>query len=179
LYLKRDLHAPESYLAYAFVVSMIAWMLAIRLVGSVADRFGRKPLLILGWALMSLRLALIALATSAEQIIAIQVLDGLAQSLFAVAAVAWVTDRLADPRRVGEAQVLVGSSLVFGSAVGPLLSALIVGDVGYVGVFGVLAGIGAFALILVIAFVPETLMRPTLPASVVEAPQFLQEEMQR
>jgi MFS family permease len=177
LYLKRDLHAPERYLSYAFVVSMIAWMLAIRFVGRFSDRFGRKPFLILGWTLMSLRLALIAVATSAEQILAIQVLDGLSQSLFAVAAAAWVTDRLADPRRVGEAQVLVGSSLVFGSAVGPLLSGLIVGHVGYVGMFGMLAGVGAIALVLIIAFIPETFVRPTSTPAVVEPPRILEEEV--
>jgi MFS family permease len=177
LYLKRDLNAPERYLSYAFVVSMIAWMLAVRLVGRGADRFGRKPLLILGWALMSLRLALIALATNAEQIIAIQVLDGLAQSLFAVAAAAWVTDRLADPRRVGEAQVLVGSSLVFGSAVGPLLAGLVVEQVGYVGLFGLLAGIGGSALVLIIALVPETVVRLHSTEPMVDSPQILKEEM--
>ncbi|HZZ82629.1 MAG TPA: MFS transporter, partial [Gemmataceae bacterium] len=122
LYLKRKLQAPDRYLSYAFVVSMIAWTVAVRFVGRFADRFGRKPLLIVGWGATAVRLGLIAVAGSAEQILAIQVLDGLAQSLFAVAGAAWVTDRLADPRRVGEAQVLVGSSLVFGSAVGPLMS---------------------------------------------------------
>jgi MFS family permease len=177
LYLKRNLHAPERYLSYAFVVSMIAWMLAVRFVGRFSDRFGRKPFLILGWALMSLRLALIGVATSAEQILAIQVLDGLAQSLFAVAAAAWVTDRLADPRRVGEAQVLVGSSLVFGSAVGPLLSGLIVEHVGYVVLFELLAGIGAVALALIVAFVPETFIRPAPTESLVEPAQFLEKEI--
>ena len=85
-----------------------------------------------------------------------QVLDGLAQALFAVAAAAWVTDRLADPERVGEAQVLVGSALVFGSAAGPLLSGLVVDDLGYRGVFGLLAGVGAAATAVVLFFVPET-----------------------
>jgi MFS family permease len=177
LYLKRDLHAPERYLSYAFIVSMVAWMVAVRLVGRVADRFGRKPLLIFGWAAMSLRLALIALATNAEQILMIQVLDGLAQCLFCVAAAAWVTDRLADPRRVGEAQVLVGSSLVFGSAVGPLLSGLIVADIGYVGMFGLLAGTCTVALILVIAFVPEAIGRSAPTEPIVETPQILEKEI--
>lgn len=157
LYLKRDLQAPDRYLSYAFVVSMIAWMLAVRVAGRFADRFGRKPLLVIGWSATAVRLGLIALATSPEQILGIQVLDGLAQSLFAVAAAAWVTDRLADPRRVGEAQVLVGSSLVFGSAVGPLLCGLIVGRIGYAVMFGLLAGIAAVALFLVIALIPETM----------------------
>ena len=135
---------------------MVAWMFAVRIVGRIADRFGRKPLLIVGWGATAVRLGLIALASSAEEILVIQVLDGLAQSLFAVGAAAWVTDRLADPRRVGEAQVLVGSSLVFGSAVGPLLSGLIVEHVGYAMMFGLLAGVAVNALILVVAFVPET-----------------------
>jgi predicted MFS family arabinose efflux permease len=157
LYLSRDLQAEPRYLSYAFVVSMVAWMIAIRFFGKSADRFGRKPLLVLGWSAMAVRLALISLATNAEQILAIQVLDGLAQCLFCVAAPAWVTDRIGDPRRIGEAQVLVGSSLVFGSAMGPLVCGLFVEEIGYPMTFGVLALTNVVALILVIVFVPETL----------------------
>jgi MFS family permease len=157
LYLKRELHAPDRYLPYAFIISMVAWMLAIRLVGRIADQMGRRPLLIVGWAVMSLRLGLIAIAQTAEQVLAVQILDGVAQSLFAVTAAAWVTDRLADPRRVGEAQVLVGSALVFGSAVGPLLSGLVIDSLGYRGTFGLLGGIGAIATLIVTLLIPETL----------------------
>ena len=56
-----------------------------------------------------------------------QALDGLGNGLFAVVAAAWVTDRLADPRRSGEAQVIVGSCLVFGSAIGPAAASFLVG----------------------------------------------------
>jgi predicted MFS family arabinose efflux permease len=76
--------------------------------------------------------------------------------LFAVAAAAWVTDRLADPRRVGEAQVLVGAALVLGSALGPALASLVVGSLRYRDTFGLLAGVGAAATALVLVFVPET-----------------------
>ena len=61
LFLKRDLHAPDRMLAYAFVVSMVAWMLVVWPGGRLADRWGRKPLLIAGWTIMALRLALVAL----------------------------------------------------------------------------------------------------------------------
>jgi MFS family permease len=156
LFMKRDLGAPERELSYAFVVSMIAWMLAVRPVGRWADRLGCRPLLLAGWSVMTLRLALIALAQESWQVLAIQILDGTAQSLFAVAAAVWVTARLADPRRVGEAQTLVGTALVFGSAVGPLLSSLVVADLGYRGMFGLLAGIGAATTAIIAIFVPET-----------------------
>lgn len=156
LFLKQDLGAANLHLPLAFVVSMIAWMIAVRFAGFLADRVGRKPLLLAAWSAMAVRLALLSLTTNAQQVLVVQILDGTAQALFAVAAAAWVTDRLADPRRVGEAQALVGCSLVFGSAVGPLLSGLVVEALGYRDLFRLLAGIGISATVLV-AFVPETL----------------------
>jgi MFS family permease len=159
LFLKRDLHAPDRMLAYAFVVSMVAWMLVVWPGGRLADRWGRKPLLIAGWTIMALRLALVATVRSPELAVANQALDGLGNGLFAVVAAAWVTDRLGDPRRSGEAQVIVGSCLVFGSAIGPAAASLLVGPLGYRGLFLALAGVGAVASLIVIFFVPETLER--------------------
>ena len=86
-----------------------------------------------------------------------QALDGLGNGLFAVLAAAWVADRLADPRRSGEAQVIVGSCLVLGSAIGPAAAGFAVGPLGYRGLFWALAGVGALATALVVALVPETL----------------------
>jgi MFS family permease len=143
--------------AYAFAVSMSVWMLVVRPVGRLADRWGRRPLLIFGWAVMATRLGLVALARSPWHVVLYQALDGLANGLFAVLAAAWVTDRLRDPRRSGEAQVLVGCALVFGSALGPALSGLLVEALGYRGLFAGLAAIGLLATVIVIALVPESL----------------------
>ena len=140
LFLKRDLHAPERMLAYAFVVSMVAWMLVVWPAGWLADRWGRKPLLIAGWTIMAVRLGLVAVVQSPWLAVANQALDGLGNGLFAVLAAAWVTDRLADPRRSGEAQVIVGSCLVLGSALGPAAAGFLVGPLGYRGLFAALAG---------------------------------------
>ncbi|APW59918.1 MFS transporter [Paludisphaera borealis] len=159
LFLKRDLEAPDRMLAYAFVVSMAAWMLVVWPAGWLADRWGRKPLLIAGWAIMSIRLGLLALIHAPWIAVANQALDGLGNGLFAVIAAAWVTDRLADPRRSGEAQVIVGSCLVLGSALGPAASGFLVGPLGYRGLFAALAAVGVVATAIVAAFVPETLTR--------------------
>lgn len=116
-------------------------------------------MLVVGWLAMTVRLALVALAGSHREVLAIQVLDGLAQALFAVMAAAWVTDRMADPARTGTAQVLVGSSLVAGSAVGPAIASVLVASLGYRAMFGVLAAIGGAATLLVALAIPETLVR--------------------
>jgi MFS family permease len=157
LFVKQELGATDHFLPFVFVVMMVAWMLVVWPAGWLADRIGRKPLLLLAWLAMTVRLALIAVARSPEQILFIQLLDGLAQGLFGVLAAAWVTDRFADPRRAGAAQVLVGSCLVLGSALGPLLAGLIVDAVGYRGLFGLLSVMAAAATLIVLALVPETL----------------------
>jgi MFS family permease len=94
---------------------------------------------------------------SPELAVANQALDGLGNGSFAVVAAAWVTDRLADPRRSGEAQVIVGSCLVFGSAIGPAAASFLVGPLGYRGLFLALAGVGVIATLIVVFLVPETL----------------------
>ena len=164
LFLKRELHAPERMLAYAFVVSMVAWMVVVRPAGWLADRWGRKPLLIAGWVIMAVRLALVAVVQTPALAVANQALDGLGNGLFAVLAAAWVTDRLADPRRSGEAQVIVGSCLVLGSAIGPFAAGFLVGPLGYRGLFWALSGVGVVATAIVVFLVPETLEKPGEPA---------------
>lgn len=164
LFLKRDLDAPTPVLSYAFVVSMIAWTLIVRPAGRLADRIGRKPLLLAGWLAMSLRLLLLACAQASWQVLVIQVLDGVCGGLFSVLAGAWMIDRLDDVRRVSEAQAIVGTSLVFGSALGPAIAAPLVEALGYRGLFGMLAVVGGIATLVLMACVPETLtMRPTTP----------------
>jgi MFS family permease len=112
--------------------------------------------LILAWGLMALRLGGVAVAQTAAQVIAIQALDGASNAMFAVVAAAWVTDRLGDYRRFGEAQVIVGSCLVLGSAIGPAVSGYLVEALGYRGLFAALAGAGAIATAIVVFGVPET-----------------------
>ena len=105
LFLSSDLHAAPHRLAEAFVVSMVAWMIVVRPAGTLADRWGRRPLLIAAWAIMAVRLAIVAVARTSGEVVANQALDGLSNGLFAVLAAAWVTDRLggaaapARPRR--------------------------------------------------------------------------------
>jgi MFS family permease len=159
LFLNRDFHAPERMLAYAFVVSMVAWMLVVWPAGWLADRWGRRPLMIAGWGIMALRLGLVSVAQTPWEVIAYQALDGVANAMFAVLAAAWVTDRLADPRRSGAAQVIVGSCLVLGSALGPAAASFLVGPLGYRGLFAALAGLGTIATGIIILLVPETLIR--------------------
>ena len=154
LFLKGSLGAPDHVLSLAFVVSNVTWMLVVWPAGRVSDRIGRRPLLLAGWAAAASRLALVALSRTSTEVLSIQILDGLAQGLFAVAAAAWVTDWLGEPQRAATAQVIVGSSLVAGSALGPALAGCLIDVLGYRGMFAVLASVGGLATLIVAATVP-------------------------
>ncbi len=160
LFLKRDLHAPERMLAYAFAVSMVAWMLVVWPAGWLADRWGRQPLLIAGWAIMAVRLGLVALVRTPD--------GGRGEP---------------GPRRPGQRPVRgpgrgvgdrpPGRPEAVGRGAGDRRhvawcsarrsarrsSGFLVGPLGYRGLFAALAGVGAVATALVVAFVPETLAR--------------------
>jgi MFS family permease len=56
--------------------------------------------------------------------------------------------------------VIVGCSLVLGSAIGPALTGLVVASLSYRTIFALLAAVGAAATALVVAGVPETLACP-------------------
>lgn len=171
LFLKRDLEAPTRVLAYAFVVSMVAWTLIARPAGRLADRIGRRPLLIAAWVAMSVRLLLLSIAEISSQVLVIQVLDGVCSGLFSVLAGAWVTDRLGDARRVSEAQAVVGTSLVFGSALGAAVAGPLVEALGYRGLFGALAVVGGLATLVLVGMVPETLIVRSAEPTLSEAAQ--------
>jgi MFS family permease len=128
------------------IVSTLAALSALAQfpVGLWSDRIGwRKPFLV------------VALAVAALSTLLLRDAHGIIWLGFLV-----VTDRLADPRRAGEAQVIVGSCLVFGSAIGPAAASVLVGPLGYRGLFLALAGVGAIATLIVVFFVPETLEDP-------------------
>jgi MFS family permease len=125
------------------IVSTLAALSALAQfpVGLWSDRIGwRKPFLV------------VALAAAALSTLLLRDAHGVIWLGFLV-----VTDRLADARRAGEAQVIVGSCLVFGSARGPAAASVLVGPLGYRGLFLALAGVGAIATLIVVFLVPETL----------------------
>lgn len=167
----RFAEGPIGADAMGFGIAIGIWSfasLAVRpLVGWSADRYGRRPLLVIGALLTVLALALHLVATSLPLFIGARAVLGVAEAAFLVAALA-ATGDLAPPGRTGEALSLVSLSLYIGLVAGPVLGEAVLGAAGYAGVW-IVAG----ALSLVAAglawLVPET--RPTAPpAAVNESP---------
>jgi predicted MFS family arabinose efflux permease len=124
------------------------------LAGRLADRRGRRPLLVGGALGYAAVMAAHALAPDLAALIALRLLLGVAEAFFFVAGFAAVAD-LAPPGRTGEALSFNSLSLYLGIALGPLLGELL----WRAGGFGV-AWLGGATLALVAAVIasriPET-----------------------
>lgn len=127
------------------------------LAGGLADRRGRRPLMVGGSLLFGAVMLAHLLASSLAILVLLRLLLGVAEALVFVAAFAAEAD-LAPPERRGEALTLFSLSLYVGVAVGPLIGEAAFAAGGFPAVWvasAILAGIAA----LVALAVPET--RPT------------------
>ncbi|MGH2731979.1 MAG: MFS transporter [Actinomycetota bacterium] len=128
-------------------------------VGRLGDRRGRRLLLMVGAAVVSLSLVGYVIATTLALLILFRVLGGLGEALFFVGAASAITD-LAPDRRRAEAMSLFSLAVFGGLSVGPMLGEAVLAGSGFRSVW-LAAAAGAMIAAAVSLAVPET--RPASP----------------
>jgi predicted MFS family arabinose efflux permease len=127
--------------------------------GGVADRWGRRPLLLAGAGLFAASTLAYGLASSPAALAGLRLLTGAGEALFFVGALTAAAD-LAPAERRGEAMSLASLSLYAGIGVGPLLGELAIDRLGFAAAWTLAAGCGLVAVALALR-VPDT--RPDDP----------------
>ncbi len=129
--------------------------------GRQAERLGRRPLLLFGFSLLPLRGLLFALTTAPALLMAIQVLDGLAATIFMIVAPLVVADVTRGTGRFNVAQGAIGTATAAGAAVSTTATGYVVDRFGDAAGFCGLAAVALVALVLLAVAMPET--RVTTP----------------
>ena len=125
-------------------------------VGQRAEKRGRKPLLLVGFAALAIRAALFALTSNPLGLIVIQVLDGISGAVIGVMTALVIADVTQGTGRFNLAQGMFGTLMGVGASLSPTLSGLIVHHFGYWAGFVSLAAEGLVALVVLAVFLPET-----------------------
>ncbi len=141
----------------ACIVAAQLIMLPIALaVGHTADRFGRKPILLIGFAILPVRALLYTLSDDSAWLIGVQLLDGVGAGIFGAITPLLVADLMRGTGRYNVALGGVATLQGIGASCSGLVTGVIVDRLGYDAAFvfsAVMAGI-AFAVLL--GWMPET-----------------------
>ena len=161
LFASGPLDADSIGVGIAVAATAPTAMLLQPIAGRVADRRGRKPLIIVGPLLLALALVLYTLVASLPALVALRLVAGTGEALAFVATATIVNDLAPDERR-GEAVSLYSLAIWGGLAVGPVLGEAALRDGAYDTVW--LAATGcALAAGIVALGLPETRPQSTRP----------------
>jgi MFS family permease len=123
--------------------------------GRLAQRWGRRPLLILGPALVTLSALGMGLAIEYWQLVVFRLLQGLGSALFSVAAIV-VIGEISTPSNRGQYMSFYWGSLLIGSSLGPTLGGFVGQYLGYRAPFFCFSGLALMATLWNFLRIPET-----------------------
>lgn len=129
-------------------------------VGRQAEAWGRRPLLLLGFAALPLRGLLFASAPGPLLVVAMQLLDGISAAVLGVLVPLVVVDVTRNTGRLNLAQGIVGAAVGIGAALSTSFAGVIADHDGSRAAFRALAAIGALGFVLIATLMPET--RPSV-----------------
>lgn len=158
LYLNKERGVPMHWIGTFLSLSILASAVSQTVGGGLADRFGRKRVMLAGLAARTLAIFALALAIDASApflaIMGLHFLNAVTGGVFDPANSAWISDRFRHDERV-QAYGLMRSGGNLGWAVGPAIGGLAAGRA-YGGLFLWTGAVYAAVVVLVALAVPES-----------------------
>lgn len=156
--------AAAPFMAGCIAVTQAVIMLSAAWVGRLANTWGRKPLLLVGFGVLPLRALLYTVVHAVGALIAVQLLDGVANAIFGVVSILVVADRTRGTGRFNLTQGAVATAVALGAALSTTLGGSLMEHRGANVSFWVLGALALAAFVLLLFGVPETKVAKNLQA---------------
>src|SRR4051812_35761134 len=153
--ISKDVDAPIAQLQWAVTGYSLVGAAVIVTSGALGDVLGRRKVFLAGLALFIASCGLIALSTSAAGIVGGRMIQGASGATILACGVSLLSVA-SSGREQMKAITLWGAASAAGAAVGPLVGGLLVGSVGWQGLFWIDAAIAAACIPLTIKTVAES-----------------------
>ncbi|HXL90912.1 MAG TPA: MFS transporter [Streptosporangiaceae bacterium] len=154
--IQRDLHAQVSGLQWIIASYTLVIASLLMLSGSTGDRLGRRRTFQVGLVIFTIGSFLCSVAPSLGWLIAFRMLQAVGGSMLNPVAMSIITNVFTDPREraraIGVWDGVFGTSM----ALGPVLGGVLVGYVGWRGIFWANIPVGLAAISLTALFVPDS-----------------------
>ena len=125
-------------------------------VGRKAQQWGRRPLLLMGFAALAIRGVMFATVHDPYLLVAVQVFDGITAAVFGVMVPLIVADVAFGSGHFNLAQGIVGTATGIGASLSTVLAGYVSDKFGSTVAFSGLAAVAAMGLVLVWFVMPET-----------------------
>ena len=125
-------------------------------VGATAQAWGRRPILLIGFAALVFRGLLFAIVQDPYLLVVVQVFDGITAAVFGVMVPLIVADVAFGSGHFNLAQGIVGTAVGIGASLSTVLAGFLSDRFGQAVAFSSLSAMAFLGLVLVLAFMPET-----------------------
>jgi MFS family permease len=166
--------SAAPFMSACIIVTQVVIMCFASAIGRFANLHGRKPLLLLGFGVLPIRAILYTLTHNAESLIAVQLLDGVANAIFGVVSILVVADRTRATGRFNLVQGSLATAVGIGAALSTSFGGKLIQHYSYRISFLALGAIAVFAFVLLWLAVPETLPGREQPDSDPSSPVLTQ-----
>jgi MFS family permease len=169
----RSTAAP--FMSACIIVTQIVIMCFAPAIGRFANLRGRKPLLLVGFGVLPIRAVLYTLTHNTGSLIAIQLLDGVANAIFGVVSILVIADRTRATGRFNLVQGSLATAVGIGAALSNTFGGKLIQYFSYRTSFLSLGGIAVLAFLLLWMAIPETLPERNKPENDTTSTALLQE----
>jgi MFS family permease len=152
----RSSHWATLLIAACIVVPQLLVAALSPWVGRRAQSWGRRPLLLIGFAALPLRGLLFALVSSPLPLVVVQLLDGVTAAVFAVMVPLVVADLTRGTGHFNLGQGIVGTFIGIGASISSTMAGFLSDRFGSPWAFAGLASVALTGLIAVYVMMPET-----------------------
>jgi MFS family permease len=155
----QDKNLGTSLMSACIVAAQIVMVPMAMLVGAKADAWGRKPLFLIAFSVLTIRGCLYPLSDNPYWLVGVQLLDGVGAGIYGAVFPVIVADLMRGTGRLNVAQGAIITAQGIGAALSTTLAGIVVVQAGYGAAFLTLAGVAIVGLALYFFVMPETQRR--------------------
>lgn len=154
-HMQADLSASQDQINWVLTSYIVASAIALPISGWLADRVGRKRLLLISVVCFTIASILCATATSLTEMVVFRAFQGVSGAFIVPLAQATLFD--INPReKHGQAMALFGGGVMIGPILGPVLGGWLTDNYNWRWVFLVNIPIGILCTVIMMRFMPKT-----------------------
>src|SRR6476659_5711638 len=154
-HMAADLSATQDQINWVLTSYIVSSAIALPISGWLADKVGRKRLLLISVVVFTAASVLCATATSLPEMVLFRALQGVGGAFIVPLAQATLFD--INPReKHGQAMALFGGGVMIGPILGPVLGGWLTDNYNWRWVFLVNLPVGIFCILIMMRFMPKT-----------------------